>query len=139
MCLYGNYKIVTVSNPNQQNKHVKVDACIADEIQLLNNKGVITLGCCCGHGKAGQIVEYENKFGKWKEHSHPPITLIDKQSVDMAKSLGYIPFPYYHADGESYDVWQMYLKSGCITEDDCREWHSRHAIPYEKNVGVINT
>lgn len=43
---------------------MKVDACIADEIQDLNVKGVVTLNCCCDHGKAGQIVEYENSQGK---------------------------------------------------------------------------
>jgi hypothetical protein len=138
MCLYGNYKLVNVVNYNQCNKIVKIDACIADEIQMLNDKGVVTLGCCCGHGKAGQIEVYKNKSGKWKEQISPPITLLDYQSVDLARTLGYKPFPYFYADGESNYVWQMHLKSGCFTEVDCKEWHSQHTIPYNKNLGVIN-
>lgn len=30
---------------------VRVDACLKEIIQELNDKGIITLGCCCGHGK----------------------------------------------------------------------------------------
>lgn len=29
----------------------KVDACIAPLVQMLNDYGIETLGCCCGHGK----------------------------------------------------------------------------------------
>lgn len=84
----------------------------------MNDKGVITLGSCCGHGKAGQIAEWENGFGKWKSRYEPPHVLIDENSVELAISLGYRPFPYY-ADGEYKGVWQMYLKTGCITEEEC--------------------
>lgn len=30
---------------------VEVDACMADIILALNNGGISTYGCCCGHGK----------------------------------------------------------------------------------------
>lgn len=122
MCLYGTYENVRVINPNQNKRIVVVDACIAGEIQELNDKGIITLSCCCGHGKAGQIVEHINGFGKWKTNELPPHTLIDEKSVGQVKSLGYRPFPYYYADGEHLGVWQMYLKTGCMTEDDCQSW-----------------
>lgn len=138
MCLYGTYKIVKVINKNQINNLVKVDACIADEIQMLNNEGILTLNSCCGHGKAGQIVEVINKYGTWKEYENPPIVLIDKDSVKNAKLLGYVPYPYMTSNRKSYNVWQMHLKSGCITEDDCREWHMANAVPYKKNGGIIN-
>lgn len=72
MCLYGNYKKVNIINPNQNKRVVAVDACIADEIQELNHKGVITLGSCCGHGLAGTHYEYENGFGTWKGETTPP-------------------------------------------------------------------
>lgn len=119
MCYHGTLEYVKVINSD---KPVVVDACIADEIRELNEKGVITLGCCCGHGRAGQIVEYENGFGKWKTYYDPPKALISVDSVSLAKSLGYMPFPYYYADGEYSVVWQMYLKTGCVTEEDCEEW-----------------
>ncbi|WP_137743336.1 hypothetical protein [Robertmurraya siralis] len=123
MCKHGTYKEVSVINPNQNKKVVVVDACIAEEIQLLNNLDIITLGCCCGHGKAGEITEYVNAFGKWKEHHSPPHALIDSTSVETAKIYGYRPFPYYYADGEHNGVWQMFLKTGCITEIDVEVWH----------------
>lgn len=34
-------------------RHISIDACIADVIQHLWDKGIVTRGCCCGHG--GQL------------------------------------------------------------------------------------
>lgn len=122
MCRHGTYKEVRIIN--KQNKSVVfVDACIADEIQDLNDKGVITLGCCCSHGQAGEPVEWENGFGKWRGYVCPPHTLISENSVSLAKVLGYLPHPYYYADGESYGVWKIYLRSGCVTSYDVKMWH----------------
>ncbi|SEP57226.1 hypothetical protein SAMN05216232_0199 [Virgibacillus subterraneus] len=104
---------------------------------MLNEESVITLGCCCGHGKAGQIVEWENAYGKWKGHADPPITLIKEESVKAAMNLGYQPYPYYYADGENNGVWQMHLQSGCITKLDCENWHIKNGLPLEKHIGVI--
>lgn len=137
MCLFGIYKMVNIINPNQNEKCVTVDACIADEIQELNNQGIITLGACCGHGRAGEIIEWTNDFGIWKSYQSPPNVLIHANSVEKAKLLGYRPFPYYYADGKKYDVWQMYLNTGCLTKKDCMEWHKINAIPYKENLGII--
>jgi hypothetical protein len=124
LCKHGTYTWISVINPNQNNTKVGVDSCIAGEIQKLNHKGVITLGCCCGHGKAGQPIEWENVYGNLKGYADPPIALIDERSVDITKALGYTPYPYYYADGEQNGVWQMHLRTGCRTEDDCEKWHS---------------
>lgn len=35
----------------RSNRLVSVDACLADTIRLLWDCNVLTLGCCCGHGK----------------------------------------------------------------------------------------
>lgn len=138
MCLYGVLKYVDVINPNQNKRKVVIDACIADEIQWLNDgRGVVTLGCCCGHGLAGQITEWENNYGKWNGHHEPPNVLINKDSVELAKKLGYTPYPYYYADGKHNNVWKMHLKTGCITVDDCMEWHKENNLPLEEYIGVI--
>ncbi|MDQ0299657.1 hypothetical protein J2S78_002077 [Salibacterium salarium] len=137
MCLYGVYKKVYVINPDQSNTEVFVDACISDEIQQLNDQGIITLGCCCNHGTAGENVEWENAFGIWKSRADPPVALIQKKSVQLARHSGYNPYPYYYADGISGGVWQMPLKTGCITKQDCEEWHRINQLPLEKNIGVI--
>ena len=115
ICKHGTYKTVKIIN-KQNKSEVWVDACIAEEIQMLNDKGVITLGCCCGHGKAGQIVEYENAYGKWREHCQPPTALIREESVQLSEKLGYKPYPYYYADGVYNGVCQIHLKTGDIYE-----------------------
>lgn len=127
MCHHGTHKLVRVIN-TQNKQEVLVDACIADEIQYLNDTDVITLGCCCGHGKAGQIVDWENGYGKWKGYSEPPHALIQENSISHARSLGYTPYPYYYADGKQNDVWQMNLKTGCVTEEDCEKWHKENQL-----------
>ncbi|MFC7064001.1 hypothetical protein [Halobacillus seohaensis] len=136
MCLYGNYKRVKVIS-QQSNTEVTVDACIADEIQSLNDRGVVTLGCCCGHGKAGSIVEYENGYGNWKAHTDPPMALLEHQSVDLARELEYTPFPYFYSDGANTGVWQMQLKTGSVTSEQCEEWHRMNNIPFKENQGLI--
>lgn len=59
--------------PNIIEKHhgIPVDKCIGREIEGLVKSGVITYGCCCGHGK------YE------------PTCIIDESSLDLVKRLGY--------------------------------------------------
>lgn len=118
MCKHGTIEYVSIINPNQAKNTVPVDACIAEEIQQLNDLGIITLGCCCGHGKAGHLEECENIFGKWKTHVSPPHALIHKDSLIIAKIHGYRPFPYAYAGGEIGDTYMMFLKTGHLTEDE---------------------
>lgn len=129
MCFHGFQKLIRVINSNQTKEEVFVDSCIAEEIQHLNNQGIVTISSCCGHGKAGQIVEYQNGLGKWKEYENPPHVLINNDSVKKAKVLGYTPFPYFYANGISNGTWQMILKSGCITVKDCEKWHKENKLP----------
>lgn len=35
----------------QTRQDVEVDGCLVGEINRLNNEGVKTIGCCCGHGR----------------------------------------------------------------------------------------
>lgn len=42
----------------------KVDDCMVNLIWILNNHGIKTLGCCCGHGKYKMTVVYESPNGK---------------------------------------------------------------------------
>ena len=49
MCEVGTMKEVAI-----EGKSISVDSCIADHVKRINeeHKGsLITLGCCCGHGK----------------------------------------------------------------------------------------
>jgi hypothetical protein len=139
VCFYGAYKLVNVINSNQMNKCVKVDACIAEEIKVLNTNGIVTIGCCCSHGTAGHIFEILNSDGKWKEIELPPHAVIKEHSVDIAKQKGYKPYPYLRSMNDNSNDYIIHLKTGCVSISDCKEWHENHDIPCEKHLGVINT
>jgi len=85
MCKWGTRKPVNVirrANPSVEDgwHRVMVDSCIADEIQMLNDNGVITLNSCCGHGKG------------------EPNCLVAEESVSKCLELGYEPKRYKHTD-----------------------------------------
>ena len=50
---------------------VAVDACIADYVQKMNDLGIVTVGCCCGHGKG------------------PGAVLVTAESEGLLDRLGY--------------------------------------------------
>lgn len=57
MCQWGTTVTIYVirrNNPDiPDGWHPKgVDACIADYVQRMNEQGIVTTGCCCGHGKS---------------------------------------------------------------------------------------
>lgn len=86
MCKYGTRKEVYVirrANPFVKDGWHKifVDACLAEEIQKLNDNGIITEQCCCGHDKSPKSI--------W----------IAKESKERAEELGYKPIP---VDGYDY-------------------------------------
>lgn len=56
MCKWGTNKDVTLikAKPFSGRKRIKVDACIAPLIQMLNDYGIETIACCCGHGKTAK-------------------------------------------------------------------------------------
>jgi len=85
MCHWGTDAPVVLNRPREVSGRttIMVDACIAPEVQILNDTGVWTLGCCCGHGQA------------------EPHALIHFESVAIARSLGYDPQPY---DGHIYEI-----------------------------------
>lgn len=89
MCEHGTDMPVTLNHPREHSGRtvVMVDACIAEEVQALNDAGVWTLGCCCGHGKA------------------EPEALIHHSAATLAEALGYQPEPY------NTDCYRIVLRS----------------------------
>lgn len=61
MCKWGTDAIVQLAHPmaHSGRTEVAVDACLAPLVQMLNDYGVHTVGCCCGHGRDGGNVLYE--------------------------------------------------------------------------------
>lgn len=62
---------------------VYVDACIADYVQTMNLRGIITVGCCCGHGKSAFAA-----------------VLVDMASISLLERYGY----EYHDFDDRPDV-----------------------------------
>jgi hypothetical protein len=89
VCVHGTYTEVFVID---KGKAVKVDACIADEIREINEAGVYTAGCCCGHGNGD------------------PHALIHGGSVEHARSIGYEPSEYERG------LYEMKLKTGGVAK-----------------------
>jgi len=53
MCRLGKQKEVVLCEPKEISNRqiIDVDACLAPLVQMLNEYGIKTLACCCGHGK----------------------------------------------------------------------------------------
>jgi hypothetical protein len=77
MCTWGTDAFVTLNRPREVSGRtvIAVDACIAPAVQRLNDEGLWTLGCCCGHGQ------------------YPAHVLIRPESVEDAQRPGYAVLP----------------------------------------------
>ena len=54
---------IRCNSPDREPKVVVgVDACLADEIRYLWSLGIVTTGCCCGHGKGAPYIGVEDRF-----------------------------------------------------------------------------
>lgn len=55
----------------ERREWVSVDPCLSDEIKELWRLGIVTTGCCCGHGLGGRMVPFigvrEDFIPKMKE------------------------------------------------------------------------
>jgi len=85
MCKWGTDKLIHVirrNNPDVPDgwHPVYVDACIADYVHRMNDQGIITTACCCGHGKG------------------PGAVLVVVESVPLLNELGYEHHPYDNRD-----------------------------------------
>ena len=65
MCNWGTDEWVGLcaATPVQGRTRIKVDACIAPLVQMLNDYGIETIASCCGHGQVKEssiIVDAKN-------------------------------------------------------------------------------
>ncbi len=69
MCEWGTEKFVKLNRPRPVSGRlvIPVDACIAPLVQLLQDHGVRTIGCCCGHGKGPGFISFEDAEGVVRE------------------------------------------------------------------------
>ena len=66
ICKYspiGDYKCYVTIDVNLKNEtKICIDKCLKDEVSdLINNKGVETIGCCCGHGILDAYIQVSDK------------------------------------------------------------------------------
>lgn len=71
----GNYGNQTTILPHWSNRFICVDTCLLPELCDLWSQGVITTGCCCGHGTAYAYIGVKEEF------------------IPLMKELGYKVFP----------------------------------------------
>lgn len=67
MCDWGTDVILKVNIPAALShtgqsywKEVGIDSCIADLVQALNDAGILTASCCCGHGKTEGRIDLQD-------------------------------------------------------------------------------
>jgi len=54
LCKFGTDRLVRLCKAKEISgrEAVPVDECIAPLVQMLNDYGIETIACCCGHGQA---------------------------------------------------------------------------------------
>jgi hypothetical protein len=70
MCAHGSFVWLLVPIPAHLSHTGKfhwqlkgVDTCIAPLVRALNNAGIFTAGCCCGHGETdGNIILHDGRI-----------------------------------------------------------------------------
>lgn len=66
ICKYspiGDYKCYVAIDANLKNEtKICIDRCLETEVSdLINNKGIETIGCCCGHGILEAYIQVSDK------------------------------------------------------------------------------
>ena len=92
MCQWGNQELITITTK------ISVDPCLAQEVLLLNDRGIRTEASCCGHnGKS------------------PPSILfpLNERYRQIAEYMGYDPVEYSYEGGKPY-AYEIIPKSECI-------------------------
>jgi len=62
MCKYGSDSPVKLNDRSfwGGKKTVRVDSCIAPVIQAIQDAGLRTSSCCCGHGRGASLIVWED-------------------------------------------------------------------------------
>lgn len=47
---------------NPKNQGRRIDPCMRHIIDFLNDNGIVTVSCCCGHGKYPSVIFVETDF-----------------------------------------------------------------------------
>lgn len=86
MCEWGTDKQIKLNKPKSVSGKIEisVDTCLAPLVQMLNDYGIETLACCCGHGKTAK--------------SHIRISSQNVELLALGEDLTvHLKFPYKEA------------------------------------------
>lgn len=78
---------------NQAGRSAKLDRCIADEINRLNSKGIITIASCCGHGIYPKTIVILHKDGKTRIEKFSKKVIPRKKRFYVKGKEGYYYIP----------------------------------------------
>ena len=85
---------------------VRVDACLADEIQHLWKNGIKTCGCCCGHGRELGFIEVTDECIPMMEELGYVHYIYPDEFGGVERKDAFIPKSYGHV----YDGYSEYYK-----------------------------
>lgn len=100
MCKWGTDKLIYCIRRNHPDYSdgwhpIHVDACIADYVQEMNRRGIITLNCCCGHGKdVGYVIIDPSSACLMERHNYEYITQNDSFITESGQN--YTETRLYH-------------------------------------------
>lgn len=77
-------------------EQVTVDACLAEEIKDLWNKGVVTCGCCCGHGRSLGWIGVDDSSIPLMESLGYEHYIYEEEFGGVERKDGFIPKSYRH-------------------------------------------
>lgn len=77
-------------------EQVTVDACLAEEIKDLWNKGVVTCGCCCGHGRSLGWIGVDDSSIPIMESLGYEHYIYEEEFGGVERKDGFIPKSYKH-------------------------------------------
>lgn len=80
--------------PSPDGPSISVDGCLAVEITALWREGIVTTGCCCGHGK------------------HPPFIGVEPAHIPQMKAWGYRVQPNPCRPGDEDSFWPKSITAG---------------------------
>ena len=87
MCAWGTSNSVVKEN----GQIIYVDACLVDYVQDMINLGIVTVACCCGHGKS------------------PSNILVSISSTETMNREGYHHYPY-RVKGDDFIIHYPIIK-----------------------------
>lgn len=81
--------------------NISCDRCLVTEIKILNDMGIKTIGCCCGHQK------------------HPGYIQVDPEYIEKMRALGY---KHMSLDKNGNGQWcfepkSILLNNGCLEDE----------------------